>query len=110
MSRTRVAAMLAACLALEAPAAAHHSFSASYDADQPIVLTGAIARVDLVNPHAWLYVDVKEAGGGVVRWNVEMDAPNNLDRRGVTKATFAIGGIVTVDGYRARDGSHTVSG
>ena len=89
---------------------AHHSFAAEYDANQPIVLQGQIARFDLVNPHAWLYLEVKAADGKVVRWNVEMGAPNNLIRRGVTTATLPIGETVTVDGYRAKDGSTTVNG
>ena len=89
---------------------AHHSFAAEYDANQPIVLQGQISRIDLVNPHAWLYLEVKDAEGKVVRWNVEMGAPNNLIRRGVTKATLPIGETVTVDGYRAKDGSTTVNG
>ena len=63
----------------------------SDDANQPITLQGQIARIDLVNPHAWLYLEVKDADGTVVRWNVEMGAPNNLIRRGVTKATLPIG-------------------
>ena len=89
---------------------AHHSFAAEYDANQPITLQGQIARIDLVNPHAWLYLETKDADGKVVRWNVEMGAPNNLIRRGVTKATLPIGETVTVDGYRAKDGSTTVNG
>ena len=89
---------------------AHHSFAAEYDANQPITLQGQIARIDLVNPHAWLYLEVKDADGKVVRWNVEMGAPNNLIRRGVTKATLPIGETVTVDGYRAKDGTTTVNG
>jgi hypothetical protein len=91
-------------------ASAHHSFAAEYDANQPITLQGQIARIDLVNPHAWLYLEVKDAEGKVVRWNVEMGAPNNLIRRGVTKATLPIGETVTVDGYRAKDGTPTVNG
>jgi hypothetical protein len=96
--------------ALAAPVRAHHSFAAEYDASQPITLQGQIARIDLVNPHAWLYLEVKDQDGKVVRWNVEMGAPNNLIRRGVTKATLPIGEVVTVDGYRAKDGSTTVNG
>jgi len=96
--------------ALAAPVRAHHSFAAEYDASQPITLQGQIARIDLVNPHAWLYLEVKDGDGKVVRWNVEMGAPNNLIRRGVTKATLPIGETVTVDGYRAKDGSATVNG
>ena len=99
--------LLAAALAT---VRAHHSFAAEYDANQPITLQGQIARIDLVNPHAWLYLEVKDADGKVVRWNVEMGAPNNLIRRGVTKATLPIGETVTVDGYRAKDGSATVNG
>jgi len=103
--------LTAALLVLASGAArAHHSFAAEYDANQPIILQGQIARIDLVNPHAWLYLEVKDAEGKMVRWNVEMGAPNNLIRRGVTKATLPIGETVTVDGYRAKDGSTTVNG
>ena len=103
--------LTAALLLLASGAArAHHSFAAEYDANQPITLHGQIARIDLVNPHAWLYLEVKDAEGKVMRWNVEMGAPNNLIRRGVTKATLPIGETVTVDGYRAKDGSTTVNG
>jgi hypothetical protein len=108
---SRCAAVAAAWFLLAASAAhAHHSFAAEYDANQPITLQGQIARIDLVNPHAWLYLEVKDAEGKVVRWNVEMGAPNNLIRRGVTKATLPIGETVTVDGYRAKDGTPTVNG
>jgi hypothetical protein len=104
------AALVAGVLPLTAAAvSAHHSFAAEYDANQPITLQGLIARIDLVNPHAWLYLETKDADGKVVRWNVEMGAPNNLIRRGVTKATLPIGETVTVDGYRAKDGSTTVN-
>ena len=104
-------ALVVAVVLLAVPAArAHHSFAAEYDANQPITLQGQIARVELVNPHAWLYLEVKDADGTVVKWNVEMGAPNNLMRRGVTKATLPIGETVTVDGYRAKDGSTTVNG
>ena len=110
MRRALVPLLVLLAAALGAPVRAHHSFAAEYDANQPITLQGQIARIDLVNPHAWLYLEVKDADGKVVRWNVEMGAPNNLIRRGVTKATLPIGEMVTVDGYRAKDGSTTVNG
>ncbi|HEV8392788.1 MAG TPA: DUF6152 family protein [Vicinamibacterales bacterium] len=112
MRRTsRCVAVVAGLLPLTAAVVrAHHSFAAEYDANQPITLQGQIARIDLVNPHAWLYLEVKDPDGKVVRWNIEMGAPNNLIRRGVTKATLPIGETVTVDGYRAKDGSTTVNG
>ena len=110
MRHTVVLSIVLLAAALGAPVRAHHSFAAEYDANQPITLQGQIARIDLVNPHAWLYLEVKDADGKVVRWNVEMGAPNNLIRRGVTKATLPIGETVTVDGYKAKDGSTTVNG
>jgi hypothetical protein len=89
---------------------AHHSFAAEFDEKQPITLKGTIARIDLVNPHSWLYVDVKNADGTVTKWNVEMGAPNALIRRGVTKASVPVGAEVMVEGFRAKDGSNTANG
>jgi hypothetical protein len=89
---------------------AHHSFAAEFDEKQPITLKGTIARIDLVNPHSWLYVDVKNPDGTVTKWNVEMGAPNALIRRGVTKASVPVGAEVTVEGFRAKDGSTTANG
>ena len=91
-------------------ASAHHSFAAEYDANQPITLHGQIRRLELVNPHAWLHLEVKGPDGTVVRWTVEMGAPNTLIRRGIGESTLPIGETVTVDGYRAKDGSTNVSG
>jgi len=110
MRQTVVLAIALLAAALGVPVRAHHSFAAEYDATQPITLQGEIARIDLVNPHAWLYLEVKGPEGTVVKWNIELGAPNNLIRRGVTKATLPIGETVTVDGYRAKDGSTTVNG
>lgn len=89
---------------------AHHSFAAEYDANQPVALHGQIVRLELVNPHSWLYVEVGAGDGKVVRWTVEMGAPNMLVRRGISETTLPIGETVTVDGYRARDGSTRASG
>jgi hypothetical protein len=108
--RYTIAAVIAAGLCAAAtPVAAHHSFAAEYDAKKPISLSGAIAIVDFVNPHAWIYVDVKEPDGKVLRWNVEMGSPNSLIRRGFTKNSVPVGTQVVIDGYRAKDGSRTVN-
>ena len=97
-------------LATASQARAHHSFAAEFDAAQPVTVKGTVARIDLVNPHAWLYVEVKKADGSVERWNVEMGSPNSLIRRGVSKQSVPIGAEVTVEGYRAKDGSPTMNG
>jgi hypothetical protein len=110
MSPLRVVVVLASLgLAVPSLASAHHSFAAEYDANQPITLAGKVARIDLISPHAWLYLDVAGPDGFVTRWNVEMGAPNSLIRRGINKNTVPVGAEVTVDGYRAKDGSNTVN-
>ena len=88
----------------------HHSFAAEFDANKPISLKGTITKVDFVNPHSWLYIDVKDSDGKVVSWAVEMGSPNGLIRRGVTKNSVPVGVEVTVEGYRAKDGSPTANG
>ncbi|PYS34327.1 MAG: hypothetical protein DMG14_29745 [Acidobacteria bacterium] len=91
-------------------ALAHHSFAAEYDANKPVTLKGTITRVDLVNPHAWLYIDVKDSNGKAVNWAIEMGSPNTLIRRGINKNSVPLGTEVTVDGYLAKDGSPTANG
>ena len=89
--------------------AAHHSFAAEYAADQPLVIKGAVNRVDWVNPHSWIYVDVTAPDGKVTTWKCETAPPNGLFRRGWTKSSIKKGEIVTVDGFRAKDGSSTMN-
>ena len=91
------------------PAFPHHSFAAEFDAAKPISLKGTITKVDFVNPHSWLYINVTE-DGKVVNWAIEMGSPNNLIRRGVNKNSVPVGTEVTVQGYRAKDGSPTANG
>jgi hypothetical protein len=88
----------------------HHSFAAEFDGNKPITLKGTVTKIDLVNPHSWLYMNVKDADGKVVKWAIEMGSPNNLIRRGVNKNTVPIGVEVTVEGYLAKDGSPTANG
>ena len=93
-----------------ASAAAHHAFSAEFDVKQPVTLTGAISKIEMVNPHAWIHIDVKGADGKVTTWKIETGAPNSLARRGVTKNMLPIGQTVVVTGYRAKDMSFTAAG
>ena len=102
------AGMLA--LAAGAPLAAHHSFAAEFDGTKPVTLKGTVARMEWINPHAWLHVDVKGGDGKVVSWMVEGGAPNALLRRGWNKNSVLPGTAVIVDGFRARDGSYRANG
>lgn len=103
-------AMLAVAALARMPAAAHHAFSAEFDVKQPITLTGAISKIEMVNPHAWIHIDVKGADGKMTTWKIETGAPNALARRGVTKNMLPIGQTVVVTGYRAKDMSFTAAG
>ena len=93
-----------------ASAFSHHSFGAEFDVDKPVTLKGTITKVDFVNPHAWVYIDVKGADGKVVNWAIEFGAPNILIRNGMTKNSVPIGAVVTVEGFRAKDGTTTANG
>src|SRR6516164_4757000 len=99
-------AMVIALTALSAPLLAHHAFSAEFDANQPVTLKGAVTKEEWINPHSWLYIDVKDqTTGKVVSWKVEMGAPNQLLRRGWNKNSLPAGTEVVVEGYRAKNGS-----
>jgi hypothetical protein len=107
--RTIARAFLAtiAALLLPVPAAAHHSFAAQFDGDQPVVLTGAITKVDWRNPHIWVYLDVREADGKVTKWECEGGAPNALTRQGWSREHLKLGEELTVEGWRAKNGTNT---
>ena len=88
-----------------APALAHHSFAAEYDATKPITLKGAVTRIDWTNPHARFYMDVTDDKGTVTNWNLELASPNVLARQGWTRKSLAVGDQITVEGSLAKDGS-----
>ncbi len=100
---------IAGGLLLAAPVWAHHSFAAEYDSNKPITLKGTVSKVEWTNPHIWIYVDVKEDGGKMVNWAIEGGAPNALYRQGWRKDSLKPGDEVTIDGFRAKDGTSTVN-
>lgn len=94
----------AGILSAAAPAFAHHAFAAEFDAEQPIEIKGVVTKFKLVNPHSWLYLDVKDAAGNVTNWGVEFSAPNALSQRGLAKADIQPGDEIQIKGYRSKNG------
>lgn len=89
---------------------AHHSFASEFDADQPVSLKGTVTKVEFINPHSWIHIEVTNADGSKTAWEVEGGTPNTLFRKGINDSTLPIGTAVGVEGYRARDGSNRMSG
>ena len=105
MRKLMIPAALLALASLSAgEASGHHAFAAEFDADKPLELKGVVTKFRLVNPHSWLYLDVKGEDGTVTNWGVEFGTPNALAQRGLTKADLAPGTEVVVKGYRAKNG------
>ena len=91
-------------------AAAHHSFAAEFDADDPVTLRGVITQMEWINPHTWMHVDVTNADGTVTPWMIEGGTPNTLMRRGFTMETVKAGTEITIEGFRARNGANRANG
>ena len=110
--RTKLASVIVGVglLAASQRAWAHHAFSAEFDANKPVKLQGTVTKMDWVNPHAWIYIDVKKPDGTVEQWMIEGGTPNAMFRRGFTKDSLKAGTEIVVDGYRAKNGTLRANG
>jgi len=108
--KTLAGAMLSALLLFSTAAWAHHSFAAEYDADKPAKIQGTVKKVEWINPHSWITIDVKAANGTIETWEIEAVAPNAMFRRGFNKDSLPVGTEIVVTGYLAKNGLHRVNG
>jgi hypothetical protein len=97
-------------LAADRPATAHHAFAAEFDANAPVTLRGTVTKMDWINPHSWIYIDVKEPDGKATSWMIEAGAPNALLRRGFNKDSLPPGTEILVEGYQAKSGAKRANG
>jgi uncharacterized protein DUF6152 len=96
--------------AVTVPVWAHHAFAAEFDASKPIKFKGTVTKMEWINPHAWIHIDVKGEDGKVTPWMIEAAAPNALLRRGWTKNSLPAGVEILVEGFQAKDGANRANG
>ena len=111
--RRRLAGVLVAAFGLLAtaiPSPAHHSFAAEFDADKPVKLRGKVTKVEFINPHSWIHIDVTSPDGTVTNWMIECGSPNIMLRRGFTKHSLEVGTEISVKGYQAKNGTNRANG
>jgi hypothetical protein len=108
--RYRLCFAISALLLTAMPAVGHHAFSAEFDANAPVTLTGPVVKVEWINPHAWIHMESKTKDGKSEIWMVEGGTPNTLQRYGVTRDSVKVGTIIVVSGYQAKDGRKRANG
>src|SRR5437762_5348258 len=110
MRRILTMASVAVVLAVSVPLWAHHAFQAEFDDKKPVHLVGKVTKMEWINPHAWIHIDVTGADGKVTSWMVECGSPNIMLRRGFTKESLEFGSEIVVEGYQAKNGSMRANG
>ena len=104
--KTLLALLISIVILIPVSLAAHHAFAAEFDRAKPVKVQGSVVKVEWTNPHIWIYLDAKDEKGAIAHWQCEGGSPNTLTRQGWTKESLKQGDQVTIDGYRAKDGSN----